>query len=141
MLLLEYGADINAISKAGATPLTTAITYNSHKVLQLLLGRCVSPRLQGPHLLSTISLFADVETLKIITATDNLQLKYDKDSLSGYACQLLGRFDVSEELNTYFQDLITVVSENPKTTYHRDSLLDAGLLVGNIPMSEKLGQV
>ncbi len=39
MLLLEYGADINATSTLGQTPLTTAIAYNSHKVLQLLLDR------------------------------------------------------------------------------------------------------
>ncbi|KAI9766861.1 MAG: hypothetical protein M1839_004748 [Geoglossum umbratile] len=30
LLLLEYGADINATSTSGPTPLTTAITYNSH---------------------------------------------------------------------------------------------------------------
>ena len=39
MVLLEYGADINATSSLGQTPLTTAIAYNSHDVLQLLLDR------------------------------------------------------------------------------------------------------
>ena len=39
MLLLEYGANINATTTLGQTPLTTAITHNSHNVLQLLLDR------------------------------------------------------------------------------------------------------
>ncbi len=40
ILLFEYGGDINATSTLGQTPLATAIAYNSHKVLQLLLDRC-----------------------------------------------------------------------------------------------------
>lgn len=39
ILLLEYGAEINTSSSAGDTPLTTAITHNSHHVLQLFLER------------------------------------------------------------------------------------------------------
>ncbi len=40
LLLLEFGADLNAMSSNGRTPLTTAITYNNHPVLQLFVSRC-----------------------------------------------------------------------------------------------------
>lgn len=40
LLLLEYGADLNAISSNGITPLTTAISYNNHPVLRLFIDRC-----------------------------------------------------------------------------------------------------
>lgn len=40
LLLLEFGADLNAMSSNGRTPLTTAITYNNHPVLQLFVNRC-----------------------------------------------------------------------------------------------------
>jgi len=34
ILLLEYGADINALAATGETPLTTAIKCNSHNTLR-----------------------------------------------------------------------------------------------------------
>jgi ankyrin repeat protein len=37
VLLLEYGADLNAMSNNGRTPLTTAIIHNKHTVLQLFV--------------------------------------------------------------------------------------------------------
>ena len=40
LLLLEYGADLNATSSNGRTPLTTAIIHNNHPVLQLFVERC-----------------------------------------------------------------------------------------------------
>ena len=84
-LLLEYSANINAADITSHTPLTIAITYNSHNVLQLLLGRWSEysscPRLRGPHLLETAAAFADLETLRILIATDHFRLKYDKDYL------------------------------------------------------------
>lgn len=40
LLLLEFGADLNAMFNNGRTPLTTAITYNNHPVLQLFVNRC-----------------------------------------------------------------------------------------------------
>ena len=39
LLLLEYGADLNAMSKNGRTPLSTAVIYNNHSVLQLFVDR------------------------------------------------------------------------------------------------------
>lgn len=40
VLLLEYGADINAMSSNGRTPLTIAIIHNNHPVLRLFVDRC-----------------------------------------------------------------------------------------------------
>ena len=40
LLLLEFGADLNAMSSNGRTPLTTAIVYNNHPVLQLFVDCC-----------------------------------------------------------------------------------------------------
>lgn len=55
LLLLEFGADLNAMSSNGRTPLTTAIIYNNHPVLQLFVDRCheyvTSMRLNGTSIL------------------------------------------------------------------------------------------
>ena len=40
LLLLEYGANLNAMSTNGRTPLMTAIVHNNHPVLRLFVGRC-----------------------------------------------------------------------------------------------------
>ena len=39
ILLLDYNANVNTASITHHIPLTTAITYNSHGVLELLLDR------------------------------------------------------------------------------------------------------
>jgi ankyrin repeat protein len=50
-LLLEYGADLNAMSANGATPLSAAIVHNNHPVLKLFMDRCyeyiTTARLKG----------------------------------------------------------------------------------------------
>lgn len=40
LLLLEYGADLNATSTQGQTPMTVAITHNNHPVLRLFVDQC-----------------------------------------------------------------------------------------------------
>lgn len=40
LLLLEYGANLNAKSSNGQTPMTTAIIHNNHPVLRLFVDRC-----------------------------------------------------------------------------------------------------
>lgn len=51
LILLEWGADLNAVSTNGRTPLTTAIIYNNHPVLKLFVDRCyeyvTTARLKG----------------------------------------------------------------------------------------------
>ncbi len=39
-VLLRFGADLDAISNNGWTPLTTAIVYNNHQVLQCFVDHC-----------------------------------------------------------------------------------------------------
>lgn len=54
LILLEWGADLNAVSTNGRTPLTTAIIYNNHPVLKLFVDRCyeyvATARLKGTSL-------------------------------------------------------------------------------------------
>jgi ankyrin repeat protein len=54
LVLLEHGADLNAISRDGRSPLTTAIIHNNHQVLQLFIDRCyeymICGRLRGMYL-------------------------------------------------------------------------------------------
>ncbi|KAJ4287018.1 hypothetical protein N0V90_012899 [Kalmusia sp. IMI 367209] len=133
MLLLEYGANINATTATGQTPLTTAITLNSHNVLRLLLDRwyeySTCPRLHGPHLLRTAALFADLETIKILTATDHFKLKYDKlYVLADCVEQFTDRFDVTEESISAFRDLLSVLNEDPAAMKGVDKLMESGLL-------------
>ncbi len=51
LLLLEWGADLNAIAGNGRTPLTTTIIHNNHPVLELFVSRCfeyiITTRLKG----------------------------------------------------------------------------------------------
>jgi hypothetical protein len=130
MLLLDYQADINAMSTASHTPLTTAIIYNSHKVLRLLLDRWEGykecPRLKGPHLLEVVALYADVETAEILTETNHLKLKYDKDyTMGNFVKSLLARSDVTDELVQAFDNLLTVIREQPRKM-SIDSMMEKG---------------
>lgn len=137
MLLLEHGADINAATAAGQTPLTTAITLNSHHVLRLLLDRwfeySTCPRLSGPNLLRTAALFADEETLKILVATDHLKLKYDRSYiLADCLEQFMDRYDVTEDYASLFRDLLSILNEDPSAGEVKDKLMEAGLLSHNV---------
>ena len=120
MLLPEYGADINAKSITGTTPLTTAITYNSHNVLQLILDRwheySSCPRLKGPHLLQVTAQYADLATLDILAGVEHFRLRYDKDYALGDFQELVRRrADVTEEIETAFDDLLGIISGTPNT--------------------------
>ena len=134
MLLLEYGANINAISTAGQTPLITTIVYNSHNVLQLLLDRWFEysecPRLKGPHLLQIVALYADIETMAILTATDHLVLKYDQNyALGEFMSRLSERPDATEKLIQAFEDLLDVINKGPELVDHgEEDLMEFGLL-------------
>jgi ankyrin repeat protein len=133
ILLLDYNANINATSITQHTPLTTAITYNSHGVLRLLLERweefSTCPRLQGPHLLEITALYADVETVQILAETDHFKLKYDeKYSVRDFAKCLTDRVDVTDELLQAFDKLLLVINENPERRKSRENLMEAGLL-------------
>ena len=132
VLLLEYGANINATSITAQTPLTTAITHNSHNVLQLLLDRwreySTCPRLNGPHLLQVAASYADLETVKILTCVDHFALSYDKDyTRSDFTSRLRDRPVVSEELIDAFTDLLSVINSCPQAEM-KEELAESGLL-------------
>lgn len=132
-LLLEYGANINAVSAAGQTPLTTAVIFNSHDVLQLLLDRWFEysecPRLKGPHLLQIVALYADVRTMAILTGTDHFVIKYDASyALGDFANRLNERPDVTEKLVQAFEDLLSVINKGPELYQSPESMMESGLV-------------
>ena len=134
VLLLEYGANINAINSAGQTPLTTAVAYNSHNVLRLLLNRWFEysecPRLTGPHLLQIVALHADLETITILMNTDHLRLKYDSSyGVGDFTIRLNERPDVTEKLIIAFDELMGIIKQGPALPSHHgtESLMEVGL--------------
>ncbi|DAA74392.1 TPA_exp: Ankyrin repeat protein [Trichophyton benhamiae CBS 112371] len=135
LLFLEYGADINYISIKGATPLTTAITYNSHNVLSLILDRWHEysdcPRLKAPDLLQAVALYADVKTMQIISSMDHLRSRQDKDYIVGdFSSRLHQRPDLTEELTLAFGNLLDAINNvktaKPKSRICPEKLLEAG---------------
>ena len=142
-LLLEYGANINATSVAGQTPLTTAVAYNSHNVLKLLLERWFEysecPRLTGPHLLQIVALHADIETIHILMKTNHLQLKYDSNyALGDFISRLHERPDVTEKLVFAFEELLGVIKKGPALPSHHgtENLMESGLMPSDASDSE-----
>ncbi|PNP40022.1 hypothetical protein TGAMA5MH_07944 [Trichoderma gamsii] len=113
ILLLENGAEINMSSSTRDMPLTTAITHNSHHVLQLFLERGYEysecPRLKGPHLLDATALYADLKTIDILANTNHFRLKYDRHfALGDFRKTLRDRKDVTEKLSFAFGELLRI---------------------------------
>ncbi|KAI1113891.1 ankyrin repeat-containing domain protein [Nemania sp. NC0429] len=116
LMLLEHYANINWKSSSGPTPLTTAVMYNSHAVLKLLLGRWWeynnSPRLKGPRLLQAVAQYADLETILILSGTDHFRLKYDMQyQTCDFEKVLHDRHDADEKLIRAFADFLSVIGE------------------------------
>lgn len=133
VLLLDYNADLNAANINEQTPLTTAIMYNSHGVLELLLEHweefSTCPRLKGPNLLEITALYADVETVNLLAKTNHFKLKYDADySLRDFAKRLTERVDITDELIHAFDVFLYVLNENPERPRSRESSMEKGLL-------------
>jgi hypothetical protein len=127
LVLLENNANINAIATNGQTPLTTAITNNSHQVLKLLLDRWADfsdcPCLRGPDLLRTVAIYADLETLLLLSQTDHFRLQYDRDySTDDFDSLLRERYDADEKHVSVFNDFMAVVREEKKM----ESLMEKG---------------
>jgi hypothetical protein len=135
MLLLEYGANINATSKEGLTPLTTSIIYNNHGVLQLLLDRWFEysecPRLKGPHLLELVAQYADLKTLSILASANHFKLKFDKNyTLGDFTRRLKERPNVDQHLIVAFEDLLNVIGRGPEIQGKSfESRMESGLLL------------
>ncbi|KAJ4151006.1 hypothetical protein LMH87_011727 [Akanthomyces muscarius] len=133
ILLLENGAVINLASKTGDTPLTTAITHNSHNVLRLFLERwheySICPRLKGPHILKITALYADIETMGILANTDHSRLKYDKKYALGDLTQVLRtREDATNKLAFVFDELLQLFQGPPPSFLNVEDSLEAGNL-------------
>ncbi|KAL9619064.1 MAG: hypothetical protein Q9160_006319 [Pyrenula sp. 1 TL-2023] len=133
ILLLDYNAELNIANISHQTALTTAIMYNSHGVLELLLDHweefSTCPRLRGPDLVEVTALYADVETVNLLAETDHLKLKYDANySLRDFAKLLTERIDVTEELISAFDKLLLVLHENPETSRSSGNLMENSLL-------------
>ncbi|KAI9750457.1 MAG: hypothetical protein M4579_006462, partial [Chaenotheca gracillima] len=133
LLFLEYGADINATSATSATPLTTAITYNSHNVLRLILDHWHEysdcPRFKGPHLLQIAALYADVTTLQILAGTDHLRVRKDKTyAIGDFSSRLRQRPDHMEKLALAFDELLSAINGSPDPRKSPESLLESGLM-------------
>ena len=131
-LLLEYQANINAKSITAETPLTAAITHNSHHVLRLLLDRwqeySTCPRLQGPNLLQLAAYYGDLETIAILTGVDHFKINYDKNYVaSDFETRLRDRRDVSEVLMTAFTALLGVINMRLPTE-QKEAVMESGLL-------------
>ncbi|KAI9652293.1 MAG: hypothetical protein M1831_007079 [Alyxoria varia] len=151
LLLLENHADINATSTANQTPLTTAVTYNSHNVLRLLLDRWFEysecPRLKSPHLLKLVAQYADVETMKILASTDHLLMKHDKDyTLGDFRSALESRLDADDMLLHEFDELLIVIKQGLESsripshcpTSHSPAMMESGLLSNEEAIVEEM---
>lgn len=133
LLFLEYDADINATSAMGATPLTTAITHNRHNVLRLILDRWHEysdcPRLKAPHLLQIAALYAEVETLQVLSNTDHVRGRHDKDyAIGDFSSRLRQRPDLTEKLALAFDELLNVINGCPAPQKCPESLLESGFM-------------
>lgn len=100
------------------------ITYNSHRVLKLLLERLeefgIYPRLRGPNLLEITALYADVEIVMLLVETDHLKLKYITKTLSS-------RTDVTDELILAFDDFLFALGANIGEPKSIENLTGGGL--------------
>ncbi|KAJ0107078.1 hypothetical protein J7T55_006957 [Diaporthe amygdali] len=78
---MKYGANIDVTSKTEQTLVTSAIEYNNHAVLKLLLTRWFEynecPRLEGSNLPEIMTQYADTRTMQILAATEHFFARKD----------------------------------------------------------------
>ncbi|KAH8645547.1 ankyrin repeat-containing domain protein [Tricladium varicosporioides] len=133
LLLIQHGAEVNARAKNGRTSLTTAIAYNNHGVLQILLDKWKQydkcPRLAGPDLLHITADFADVETIKILSTAEHLRLRGDKAYVLAAkpSERMANRPDMSEDLIAAFEEMLCLISDK-REEEDMEALIESGLL-------------
>ncbi|CAG8954641.1 hypothetical protein HYFRA_00004561 [Hymenoscyphus fraxineus] len=132
LTLLEFGANLNALSSNGRTPLTTALIHNNHEVLQLFVDRCyeymMDTSLKGPQLLPIIAEHADIKTMTILASSKPLKLSYDLsiNSLAENREILQQRRDYDENMGEAFDELVSIVQADEGGYGSPDSLLESG---------------
>lgn len=113
-ILLTRGADLGYISKNGHSALTTAIIYNGHAVLRLLIDWYHTDHLKGFQLLPIIAESAGVETMSILGASALKQtLLNGYDFAAGYEI-LRSRTDYDERLGNAFNEFLSVAGPKRK---------------------------
>lgn len=135
-LLLAYGANVRARDKAGRSVLATAIMYNNHDVLRMLLDRwfryTACPKLRNLDILHVAAEYADVETLRILIVAGHWGLRADERDTRGFlARELMGsrKDENREELEALFRTLLMVVN-GASTRIEKERMMEAGLLDG-----------
>ena len=92
------------------------------------------PRLTDPHLLQIAALYADIETIAILTNTNHFHLKYDSSyALGDFMSRLRERSDATEKLVAAFDGLIDVIKQGPASAGHSgrqgaEGLMESGLV-------------
>jgi ankyrin repeat protein len=107
-ILLTRGADLGYISKNGHSALTTAIIYNSHAVLKLLINWYHASHLNRLQLLPIIAESADAETMSILGASALKQTLLSGCEFATSYGILQSRTDYDERLGNAFNEFLTV---------------------------------
>ncbi|OAL52612.1 hypothetical protein IQ07DRAFT_585764 [Pyrenochaeta sp. DS3sAY3a] len=133
LLLLEFGADLNAVSSTGKTPLATAIIHNNHPVIKLFVDRCydymTTLRFESPQILPIIAEHADVETISTLASSHPLKLSLDlsMDSLIKSRAILEQRQDYTEKLSAAFEEPVMISQAQESMADSMSSLQESGL--------------
>lgn len=107
-ILLTRGADLDYISQNGHLALTTAIIYNSHAVLKLLINWYHTNPLKGLQLLPVIAGSADAETMSILGASALKQTLLNRCNFAASYEILQSRTDYNERLGNAFNEFLSV---------------------------------
>ncbi|GFF56429.1 hypothetical protein IFM46972_10511 [Aspergillus udagawae] len=134
-VLLRFGADLDAISNDGWTPLTTAIVYNNHQVLQCFVDHCyeyvMTAHLRGTQLLPIVAEHADIETMLILASSHILKLpsEIEDEGITASRHNLQQRWDYDERLSEAFEELITIAQAEDVDVGSIDTIMESGLFV------------
>ncbi|KAH8586743.1 ankyrin repeat-containing domain protein [Bisporella sp. PMI_857] len=115
-VLLTRGADLGYISKNGHSALTTAIIYNSHAVLKLLIDwyHTSHLNLNGLQVLPIIAGSADAETMSILGASALKQTLLNGSEFATSYEILQSRADYDERLGDAFNEFLSIAGPRRK---------------------------
>lgn len=105
-ILLTHGANLYQVSRNGHSPLTRAIIYNNHNVLEFFIRQSHSSLFQGPRLLPFVAESADAQTMSIL-ASSNLVLNENLVNVDDFTSGLESirlRLDYDDRLQKAFEE-------------------------------------